>query len=137
MGGAWFGATSKNRIIDRKSGTLQVWNMGERRRGLTRTQLGPTQRGGFYRHGRHHKPNVTAAAISVSTQFRPGQRDVVDAVASGHDVMCVMPTGGGKSLCYQLPSLSRAWNHDRCFAADRVDEGPGRFVATAGDSTPS
>ena len=41
------------------------------------------------------------------TQFRPGQREVVDAVASGHDVMCVMPTGGGKSLCYQLPSLSR------------------------------
>lgn len=39
--------------------------------------------------------------------FRPGQRDVVDAVASGEDVLCVMPTGGGKSLCYQLPSLAR------------------------------
>lgn len=39
--------------------------------------------------------------------FRPGQRDVVDAVADGKDVMCVMPTGGGKSLCYQLPSLAR------------------------------
>lgn len=42
------------------------------------------------------------------TAFRPGQQDVVDAVADGHDVMCVMPTGGGKSLCYQLPSLARA-----------------------------
>ncbi len=41
------------------------------------------------------------------TQFRPGQREVVDAVAKGEDVMCVMPTGGGKSLCYQLPSLAR------------------------------
>ncbi|WP_246114632.1 RecQ family ATP-dependent DNA helicase [Rubripirellula tenax] len=41
------------------------------------------------------------------TEFRPGQRDVVDAIASGRDVMCVMPTGGGKSLCYQLPSLAR------------------------------
>lgn len=39
--------------------------------------------------------------------FRPGQRDVVDAIASGNDVLCVMPTGGGKSLCYQLPSLAR------------------------------
>ena len=41
------------------------------------------------------------------TAFRPGQRDVVDAVAAGEDVLCVMPTGGGKSLCYQLPSLAR------------------------------
>ncbi|MEM9587483.1 MAG: RecQ family ATP-dependent DNA helicase, partial [Planctomycetota bacterium] len=40
--------------------------------------------------------------------FRPGQRDVVDAVSGGADVMCVMPTGGGKSLCYQLPSLMRS-----------------------------
>ena len=39
--------------------------------------------------------------------FRSGQRDVIDALAGGHDVMCVMPTGGGKSLCYQLPSLAR------------------------------
>ncbi|PHQ34264.1 RecQ family ATP-dependent DNA helicase [Rhodopirellula bahusiensis] len=40
-------------------------------------------------------------------QFRPGQRDVVDALAAGADCLCVMPTGGGKSLCYQLPSLAR------------------------------
>nr|WP_236621472.1 RecQ family ATP-dependent DNA helicase [Rhodopirellula sallentina] len=39
--------------------------------------------------------------------FRPGQRDVVDALASGEDCLCVMPTGGGKSLCYQLPALAR------------------------------
>ena len=40
-------------------------------------------------------------------EFRPGQRDVVDALAAGTDCLCVMPTGGGKSLCYQLPSLAR------------------------------
>lgn len=41
------------------------------------------------------------------SDFRPGQRDVVDAIGAGQDVLCVMPTGGGKSLCYQLPSLAR------------------------------
>ena len=42
------------------------------------------------------------------TEFRPGQRDVIDAVLAGEHCLCIMPTGGGKSLCYQLPSVMRA-----------------------------
>ena len=40
--------------------------------------------------------------------FRPGQIDVVASVLSGSDTLGVLPTGGGKSLCYQVPALVRA-----------------------------
>ncbi|WP_368185307.1 DNA helicase RecQ [Aestuariibius sp. HNIBRBA575] len=39
--------------------------------------------------------------------FRPGQEDIVRAVASGQNTLAIMPTGGGKSLCFQLPALIR------------------------------
>ncbi|MEL6838188.1 MAG: DNA helicase RecQ [Pseudomonadota bacterium] len=39
--------------------------------------------------------------------FRPGQQDIVEAVTNGQNTLAIMPTGGGKSLCFQLPALVR------------------------------
>ena len=59
---------------------------------------------------------VTAALVEAEARlhsvfgfkrFRPGQADVLGVVLANQDAMVIMPTGGGKSLCYQLPALVR------------------------------
>jgi DNA topoisomerase-3 len=81
--------------------------------------------------------------------YRPYQEDVCRAATSGHDVLLVMPTGAGKSLCYQLPGLARggttlvvspliALMEDQVaklshhgLAADRIHSGRGRDASRA------
>ena len=45
-----------------------------------------------------------AKRFGVQT-FRPGQRELIEAALSGRDALGLLPTGGGKSLTYQLPAL--------------------------------
>ncbi len=47
------------------------------------------------------------ASVFGFPEFRPGQEEIVAAVEAGRDVLTIMPTGGGKSLCFQLPALTR------------------------------
>src|SRR5215213_6716408 len=58
----------------------------------------------------HAAPSPAALAAELKQRFgfdsfRPGQQEVVCDILAGRDVLAVMPTGGGKSLCFQLPAL--------------------------------
>jgi ATP-dependent DNA helicase RecQ len=39
--------------------------------------------------------------------FRPLQQDIIEAVLQGKDVLALLPTGGGKSICFQIPALAQ------------------------------
>jgi ATP-dependent DNA helicase RecQ len=57
-------------------------------------------------HDTHRKIHDILRSYWGYDRFRPLQQDVIESVLNGNDTLALMPTGGGKSLCYQVPAMA-------------------------------
>ena len=107
-------------------------------RGKARTPMAPT---GGARHRAdefRRRRSAKIAPLDVARESCVGpsaittlglQAEVIAEVLAGRSAMAVLPTGGGKSLCYQIPALHPARPGPGRLAADRADAGPGHGAA--------
>lgn len=54
--------------------------------------------------------------------FRPGQKEIISHILNNEDCLAVMPTGAGKSICYQIPALTFDRNYNCYFPTDFINE---------------
>ena len=59
------------------------------------------------------------------TFFRPAQEAPVESLLKNEDVVAIMPTGAGKSICFQIPALCKSRAYRRILALNIFDERPG------------
>lgn len=67
-------------------------------------------------------------------EFRPGQAKVITSLLGGKDTLAIMPTGAGKSLCFQVPAIFLAWCYCGGFAAYLTHERSGGCVNRTGNT---
>lgn len=58
--------------------------------------------------------------------FRPGQAEIISHILNKEDCLAIMPTGAGKSICYQIPALTFDRNHNSYFTTNFTNERPSR-----------
>ena len=73
------------------------------------------------------KPEEILKSIFGYDSFREGQETLIKSTLQGRDCLGIMPTGAGKSVCFQVPALLFFRNHTGDFTVDLSDERPGDF----------